>query len=66
MYWVLRSTNMFFEVSRYFYDESEFIVALERTVFPFVKQYIEDKMVAECSYHLTFCAHFLSGRKRSV
>ena len=25
-YWVLRSTNMFFEVSRYFYDESEFTV----------------------------------------
>ena len=53
-----------------FYDESEFIVALavalERTVFPFVKQYIEDKMAAECSYHLTFRAHFLSRRKRSV
>ena len=44
-------------------------VALERTVFPFVKQYIEDKMAAECSYDLTFrtfCAHFLSSRKRSV
>ena len=27
VYWVLRSTNMFFKVSRYFYDESEFIVA---------------------------------------
>ena len=27
MYWVLRSTNVFFKVSRYFYDESEFIVA---------------------------------------
>ena len=26
VYWVLRSTNMFFKVSRYFYDESEFIV----------------------------------------
>ena len=25
-YWVLRSTNMFLEVSRYFYDESEFTV----------------------------------------
>ena len=25
-------------------------VALERTVFPFVKQYIEDKMAAECFY----------------
>ena len=27
VYWVLHSTNMFFKVSRYFYDESEFIVA---------------------------------------
>ena len=27
MYWVLRYTNVFFKVSRYFYDESEFIVA---------------------------------------
>ena len=27
VYWVLRSTDMFFKVSRYFYDESEFIVA---------------------------------------
>ena len=27
VYWVLRSTNVFFKVSRYFYDESEFIVA---------------------------------------
>ena len=27
LYWVLRSTNVFFNVSRYFYDESEFIVA---------------------------------------
>ena len=27
VYWVLRSTNMFSKVSRYFYDESEFIVA---------------------------------------
>ena len=26
VYWVLRSTNMFFKVSRYFCDESEFIV----------------------------------------
>ena len=26
VYWVLRSTSMFFRVSRYFYDESEFIV----------------------------------------
>ena len=25
--WVLRSTNVFFKVSRHFYDESEFIVA---------------------------------------
>ena len=25
--WVLRSTNVFFNVSWYFYDESEFIVA---------------------------------------
>ena len=41
-------------------------VALERTVFPFVKQCIEDKMAAECSYDLTFRAHFLSRRKRSV
>ena len=42
VYWVLRSTNVFFNVSWYFYDESEFIasvaVALERAVFPFVKQ----------------------------
>ena len=27
VYWMLRSTNMLFKVSRYFYDESEFIVA---------------------------------------
>ena len=27
VYWVLRSTNVFFKVSRYFYGESEFIVA---------------------------------------
>ena len=27
VYWVLRSTNMFFKVLRYFYDENEFIVA---------------------------------------
>ena len=27
MYWVLHSTNMFLKVSRYFYDESEFIAA---------------------------------------
>ena len=26
VYWVLRSASMFFRVSRYFYDESEFIV----------------------------------------
>ena len=41
-------------------------VALERTVFPFVKQYMEDKMAAESSYDLTFRAHFLSRKKRSV
>ena len=69
VYWVLRSTNVFFKVSRHFYDESEFIVASLsplRTVFPFVKQYIEDKMAAECCYDLTFRAHFLNSRKRSV
>jgi len=27
VYWVLRSTNVFFKVSRHFYDESGFIVA---------------------------------------
>ena len=27
VYWVLRSTNVFFKVSLYFYDESKFIVA---------------------------------------
>ena len=27
VYWVLRYTDMFFKVSRYFYDKSEFIVA---------------------------------------
>ena len=27
LYWVLRSTKVFFKVSTYFYDESEFIVA---------------------------------------
>ena len=27
IYWVLRSANVFFKVSRHFYDESEFIVA---------------------------------------
>ena len=26
VYWMLRSTDMLFKVSRYFYDESEFIV----------------------------------------
>ena len=26
VHWMLRSTNMLFKVSRYFYDESEFIV----------------------------------------
>ena len=41
-------------------------VALERTVFSFVKHYIVDKMAAECSHHLTFRAHFLKRRKRSV
>ena len=41
-------------------------VALERAVFSFEKQYIEDKMAAECSYDVTFRAHFLSRRKRSV
>ena len=70
VYWVLRSTNMFFKVSRYFYDESEFIVAslspLRGQFFHFVKQYIGDRMAAECSYDLTFRAHFLSSRKRSV
>ena len=54
VYRVLSSTNMSFKVLTYFYDESEFIVShavdLERTVFPFVKQCIEDKMAAECSY----------------
>ena len=39
------------------------VVALERTVFPFVKHYIEDKMAAECSHHQTFRAHFLKGGK---
>ena len=69
VYWVLRATNMFFKISCYFYDESEFIVASLsplRAVIPFVKQYIEDKMAAEYSYDLTFRAHFLSRRKRSV
>ena len=28
VYWAVRSTNLFFKVSRYFYDESEFIVTL--------------------------------------
>ena len=41
-------------------------VALERTVFPLVKQYMEDKMAAECCYDLNFRAHFLSTRKSSV
>ena len=27
VYWVLRSTNVLFKVSLYFYDESKFIVA---------------------------------------
>ena len=27
VHWVLRSTNVFFKVSRHFYDESAFIVA---------------------------------------
>ena len=31
-------------------------VALERTVFPLVKQYMEDKMAAECCYDLNFRA----------
>ena len=71
VYWELRSTNVCLNVSRYFSDESELIVgslhvALERTVFPFVKQYIKDKMGAECCYDLTFRAYFLSSRKRSL
>ena len=69
VYWVLRSTNMFFKVSRYFYDESEFSVASLsplRGQSSFVKQYIEDMMAAECSYQLSFRAHLLSRRKRSV
>ena len=67
VYWVLRSTNMFFKVSRYFYDEGEFIVV---SLSPLRGQsflsYIEDKMATECSYDLIFRAHFLSRRKRSV
>ena len=31
VYWVLRSTNVFFNVSWYFYDESEFIALDEKT-----------------------------------
>ena len=67
VYWELRSTNVFLKVFlgwKWVY--CSLAVARERTVFPFVKQYIEDKMAAECSYHLTFRAHFLSRRKRSV
>ena len=41
-------------------------VALERTVFPFVKQYIKDKMAADCCYDPTSCTHVLSSGKRSV
>ena len=40
VYWMLRSTNMFFKVSRYFSDETEYCslaVTPERKVFPFVK-----------------------------
>ena len=68
VYWVLRSTNVFLKVSRHFLGWKgvycSLAVALERTVFPFVKQYIEDRMAAECCYDLTFRAHFLSSRKR--
>ena len=66
VYLELRSANLFFKASGYFSDESEFIVALESTVFPFVKQYIEDSMAAECCDDPTFRAHFLNSRKRSV
>ena len=40
--------------------------ALERTVFPFVKRYIKDKMAAECCYNPTSRAHVLSSRKSWV
>ena len=42
------------------------LASLKRTVFPFVKHYIEDKMAAECCCDPTFRAHFLNSRKRSV
>ena len=35
-------------------------VALETTVFPFVKQCIENKMAAECCYQLTFRSTLIS------
>ena len=53
VHWVLRSTNVFFKLSRHFYDKSAFIVAS-------LKQYIEDKMAAECCYDLAFHTHFFS------
>ena len=69
VHWVLRSTNVFFKVSiaRHFYDESAFIVASlspsRGQSFLFVKQYIEDKVAAECYYNLTFRTLFFFVKK---
>ena len=38
VYWELRSTNVFFKVSRYFSDESEFIVASQSPSLSFRKK----------------------------
>ena len=71
VHWVLRSTNVLFKVSiaRHFYDESAFIVASlspsRGQSFLFVKQYIEDKVAAECYYNLTFRTHFFFVKKLS-
>ena len=63
VYWVQTCIEVFL---RWKWVYCSLAVALERTVFPFVKQCLEDEKAAECSYDLTFRAHFLSRRKRSV
>ena len=66
--WVLRSTNVSFKqvFLQWKWVYCSLAVALERTVFPFVKQYIEYKMAVECCYDVTFRAHFLGRRKWSA
>ena len=58
VHWVLRSTNVFFKLSRHFYDKSAFIVAS-------LKQYIEDgsgMLLRPCVSHTFFFVKKLSYR----